>query len=187
MSCGRLALGRCVILFPEATTGVQYRVYQDGDFPRLYAIEEVCFKPPLRFGRGVMRRLIESPASATWIGEEEDGTMLGFAIVEWTAEPDNITAYIPTIEVLPEQRRRGLGAELLRRLEGSAVEAGAELIWLHVDAENDAAIRLYCAAGYERKGRHEHYYERYRAAEVYMKVLTGSGKVEFDVPESDSA
>ena len=102
--------------------------------------------------------------------------MLGFAIVEWTAEPDLITAYIPTIEVLPEHRKRGLGAELLRRLEESAVEAGAGLIWLHVDAENDAAIRLYRAAGYQRSGRQEHYYGRYRAAEVYMKTLdTGDG------------
>lgn len=97
--------------------------------------------------------------------------MLGFAIVEWTVVAQPVTAYIPTIEVLPEQRGQGVGAELLRRLEGSAMAAGAGLIWLHVDPENDAAIRLYRAAGYERKGRHEHYYERYRAAEVYMKML----------------
>ena len=149
---------------------MHFRLYQPGDFARLYAIEEVCFNPPLRFGRGVMRQLIASPASATWVAEE-DGAMFGFAILEWTAEPDNITAYIPTIEVLPVQRRRGVGAELLRRLEDSASNAGAGLIWLHVDPENDAAIRLYSAAGYKRKGRHEHYYERYRAAEVYMKEL----------------
>ena len=159
-------------------TTLQYRLYQDGDFPRIYAIEELCFKPPLRFGRGMMRQLVDSSVTATWIAEE-DSTMLGFAIVEWTREPDHITAYIPTLEVRPEQRRRGIGAELLGRLEASATDAGAALIWLHVDAENDPAIRLYHAAGYQRSGRHEHYYARYRAAEIYMKALdAASGESE---------
>lgn len=97
--------------------------------------------------------------------------MLGFAVVEWTTEETQNTAYIPTLEVLAEHRRRGIAAELLRRLEESAALAGAGLIWLHVDVENEAAIRLYRGAGYEQKGRHEHYYARYRAAEVYMKGL----------------
>lgn len=149
---------------------MQFRLYRDGDFARLYAIEVVCFRPPLRFGRGMMRQLIESPTSATWVAEE-DGAMLGFAVVEWTTEETQNTAYIPTLEVLAEHRRRGIAAELLRRLEESAALAGAGLIWLHVDVENEAAIRLYRGAGYEQKGRHEHYYARYRAAEVYMKGL----------------
>src|SRR5579863_3756988 len=112
---------------------VQFRLYQDGDFARLYAIEEFCFQPPIRFGRGTMRPLVDSSVCATWIAEEDDA-ILGFAIVEWTREPDLITAYIPTLEVLPDQRRRGIGAELLRRVEASATAAGAGLIWLHVDA-----------------------------------------------------
>ncbi len=152
---------------------MQFRIYQDGDFARLYAIEEVCFQPPLRFGRGMMRQLVDSAVSATWIAEEA-GAMLGFAIVKWTVEPDQVTAYIPTIEVLPEQQRRGVGRELLRRLEESAVAAGAGLIWLHVDVENNAAIRLYRAAGYRPSGRQEHYYGRHRTAEVYLKELGGS-------------
>ena len=149
---------------------MHFRLYEPGDFARLYAIEEISFQPPLRFGRGVMRELVDSAVTATWIAEE-DGATMGFGIVEWTKEPDHVEAYIPTIEVLPEHRRLGIGAELLRRLEASAVNARAVLIWLHVDEANDAAIRLYCAAGYQRSGRHEHYYARYRAAEIYMKVL----------------
>jgi len=170
-----IPLALCVFLFvcarPRSRVAVvQFRLYQDGDFARLYAIEEFCFQPPIRFGRGTMRQLVDSSVCATWIAEEDDA-ILGFAIVEWTREPDLITAYIPTLEVLPDQRRRGIGAELLRRVEASATAAGAGLIWLHVDAENDPAIGLYRAAGYQRSGRHEHYYARYRAAEIYMKAL----------------
>jgi ribosomal protein S18 acetylase RimI-like enzyme len=161
-------------------TVVNYRLYQPADFASLYAIEEVCFQPPLRFGRRYMMQLIDTPTSATWIAEL-DGNMAGFAIVEFTREPDHETAYIPTIEVSPEHRGRGVGTELLRRIEGSAMAAGSTLIWLHVDAENEAAIRLYRAQGFELKGRHEHYYARSRAAEVYAKplgVLDNAYKVE---------
>jgi ribosomal-protein-alanine N-acetyltransferase len=149
---------------------VQFRLYQPADFAQLYAIEEVCFEPPLRFGRRYMHQRIASPNSATWIAEE-DGRLAGFAIVEWTLEPDHSAAYIQTLEVSPEHRRRGVGLELLRRLEGSAIEAGATLIWLHVDVENESAIRLYRAEGYQQKGRHENYYARHRPAEIYLKQL----------------
>ena len=115
-----------------------------------------------------MRRLVEGARTATWVAEE-DGRMAGFAIVEWKVESDEAFAYIQTIEVAPSQRRRGVGDELLRRIESSAQAAGATEIWLHVDAQNDAAIRLYRAHGYQLAGREEHYYAHGCAAEIYCK------------------
>jgi ribosomal protein S18 acetylase RimI-like enzyme len=60
---------------------------------------------------------------------------------------------------------------LLRCIEGSARDAGAQAIWLHVHAENAAAIRLYQAHGYQSAGREENYYARDKAALVCMKLL----------------
>ena len=148
---------------------MHYRLYTSDDFAHLYSIEEICFQPPLRFPRAYMRRVIDNPASATWIAEE--GAMTGFAIVEWSGEPPDCFAYIQTLEVAPQHRRRGIARELLSRLEGSAQAAGASEIWLHVDAENAAAIELYPAHGYRLCGREENYYGRHRAAEVYAKRL----------------
>ena len=93
--------------------------------------------------------------------------MAGFSIVEWAEG----TAYLQTLEVMPERRVGGVGGELLRLAEGSARNAGAELMWLHVDAENDGAIRLYERNGYSLKGREEDYYARSRAALVYARSL----------------
>lgn len=149
---------------------MQYRLYQPEDFAQLYAIEEQCFQPPDRFGRRYMQRLINSAKSATWIAEEE-GRMAGFAIAEWSNEAEADSAYIQTIEVSAAFRRRGVGAELLRRIELSAQTAGATLIWLHVDAQNDAAIHLYGAQGYVKQGSEQHYYGRGRAADIYGKFL----------------
>jgi ribosomal protein S18 acetylase RimI-like enzyme len=117
-----------------------------------------------------MRQLIESPDSATWIAEE-GAELIGFSIVEWPAEQNELTAYIKTLEVHPAFRGRGIGTELLVRAEESARMAEAHIIALHVDVENAAAIHLYESRGYARRGREEHYYARHRAAFVYAKPL----------------
>jgi ribosomal protein S18 acetylase RimI-like enzyme len=117
-----------------------------------------------------MRRLVQSHQAATWIAEQ-DGQMAGFAIVEWTQEIGGVSAYIQTIEVAPQWRMRGVGGELLLRIEGSARAAGAQSIWLHADEENLAAIRLYSSSGYLCEGREEDYYAPGRAARVYRKLL----------------
>jgi ribosomal-protein-alanine N-acetyltransferase len=149
---------------------VEYRPFKPDDFPALYAVEELCFAPPFRFGRSYMRQLIESPDSATWI-VEEDAELIGFSIAEWPAGQRESVAYIQTLEVHPAFRGRGIGAELLVRAEESARAAGAHIIALHVDIENAAAIRLYESRGYARQGREEHYYARHRAAFVYTKLI----------------
>lgn len=149
---------------------MNYRLFQREDFHDLYAIEELCFKPPQRFTRHYMRQLISSSDAATWIAKK-NGHMAGFAIVEWAQQITGIVAYIATIEVLPEQRGGGIGAELLRRLEGSANAERAIQIWLHVDMENTAAIRLYERSGYRNTDRADHYYARNRPAAIYLKNL----------------
>lgn len=150
---------------------MNYRRFEHEDFDDLYAIEEVCFQPPERFSRRYMQQLVRKPRAATWVAEESF-CLSGFAIIEWSRQPAGIGAYIPTIEVLPETRGRGIGSELLRRVEGSAQAAGAVEVWLHVDAKNSSAIRLYEAHGYRKVGEAEHYYARGRAAKIYMKPLS---------------
>ena len=147
-----------------------YHLFERADFDDLYAIEEVCFQPPERFTRRYMRDLVASSDTATWIAEER-GRMAGFAIVEWAQQTAGVIAYIATLEVLPEFRNRGIGAELLRRLEGSANAERAVMIWLHVDAANTKAIRVYERMGYQNTGRADHYYARNRPAAMYAKSL----------------
>ena len=152
---------------------MHFRLYDPRDFSQLYAIEEACFQPPLRFSRAYMRQLVNSSDAVTWVAEDA-GQLAGFAIIEWSGEPDEIIGYIQTLEVSPEQRRHGLGREILRCLELSARKAKAGQIWLHVDAANHAAIRLYRAEGFRLKGTQANYYGRAHDADVYCKQLAGA-------------
>ena len=161
-----------------------YRLYIPDDFDRLYALEEACFDSSSRFSRRYMRLLVQRVCAATWIAEEA-GQLAGFAIVEWVEGKCGVpsdgssslgckngaTAYIQTIEVSPDVRGRGVGRELLSRIEGSARVARARLIWLHVEEGNAAAIRLYEARSYRCEDRQEDYYPLGRAALIYVKRL----------------
>lgn len=147
-----------------------FRRYMTDDFPALYAIEERCFEPRFRFGRGYMQHLVKNPEAVTWIAEE-DGMMAGFAIVAWGRSVSAEGGYLQTIEVVPEFRNRGVGEKLVGLAEISAWSADSETLSLHVDAENDAAIALYEKCGYRRRGRRDHYYARGRAALFYEKQL----------------
>lgn len=146
------------------------RRYMPDDFAPLYAIEETCFQPPFRFGRRYMQKLLAAANSATWVAECE-AALAGFAIVEWTQALHGVSAYIQTIEVAPAFRRQGIGTALMHRAQDSARAADASVLWLHVAAENAAAIRLYEEHGYCYFGSEEHFYAPGRGAHLYRKTL----------------
>jgi ribosomal-protein-alanine N-acetyltransferase len=147
---------------------MDYRLYKPDDFDALYAIEEECFQPPLRFGRRYMHWLVNAQNSAAWIAEGPSG-MAGFGVVEWTPSIHGLSAYIQTIEVLAAYRRHGIGRELLSRIEGSACAAGAATLWLHVDATNATAIHLYESNEFVEVGQEKNYYASGRDALIYRK------------------
>ncbi len=93
---------------------------------------------------------------------------------QWMTDTEQTIAYIQTLEVAPEHRRRGIGKRLLRHLEISARNAGAETVWLHVAEQNPSAIRLYQAHGYFPQGREEDYYAAGAHALTYAKALPKS-------------
>lgn len=150
-----------------------FRPYSPEDFEQLYALEERCFEPPFRFSRRMMKAFVQAPHSATWIAEE-NGQIAGFAIVDRGTRRGELSAYIQTIEVAPDARRSGVGRELIHRVEASARDAGAALIWLHVDAENASAIRLYEEQGYSCQGRKDGFYPQGRDGLIYAKRLDSS-------------
>ena len=152
---------------------VEPRLFEFGDLRALYAIEEACFEPAVRFSRALMRSLAHDPDNRTWLGIVEN-VRVGFAIVGLQAidksAPPN-TAYIWTIEVLPAFRRMGVARVLLACVETSAREAGCHALELHVSERNVGALAMYEAAGFAQIGVEAQYYGRGEDAYRYRKLV----------------
>ena len=156
---------------------MRYRLNKPEDFEALWTIERQCFQPPLRFERAYLDQVTQARNSATWVAESDAGGLVGFSVVEWKRRREGgLAAYVVTIEVLQEHRRQGVGGELLRRMEESAQAAGAGWIWLHVDARNEAAQRLYRGHGYDERGAVEDFYGPGRGAQVLAKALADGAR-----------
>lgn len=61
---------------------------------------------------------------------------------------DEDRMYVSEIRVREEWRRQGIGTELLRLVEERARKMGIGALYLHAEADNPDAVRLYESLGY---------------------------------------
>ena len=85
--------------------------------------------------------------------KHDDEALLGYALLH-RAPPATVTK----LAVAPESRRRGVATKLLAAAVDISRMSGLEQLMLQVDEVNDAARRLYEAAGFAVSRRLEHYY-----------------------------
>jgi ribosomal protein S18 acetylase RimI-like enzyme len=115
----------------------------------------------LRAGEAVADSYIEDMFAdckvhcGTVLVAEVDGVVAGFIAVQAKVLQDEIdeepyeVAYISDVAVLPEYRRRGIGAALLQRAEAFALTQGARWLRIGVLGKNRVAIGIYRNAGFE--------------------------------------
>ena len=106
------------------------------------------------WGADSVRGSLEVDRVAVVVGEAPGGGPMGFAM--WRDLGGE--AEILTIGVAPEARRAGLGALLLDAAATAARAAGAQRMFLEVDAGNEPAIRLYRNGGFVDAGLRKGYY-----------------------------
>ncbi len=99
-----------------------------------------------------------------------DGRLVGFVAGDIRASEH--TAWIATIGVLPEFRRQGVGAALLRTCE-EHLRPQVPRVRLCVRASNDTAIHLYLREGYQKSGLWPRYYQNGEDAVVMEKKFSG--------------
>jgi len=85
-----------------------------------------------------------------------EGSVVGYAGIMVVAP--GVPADLLTIAVLPDFRGQGIAQLMLAELENWAKEKGATEVILEVDTKNEAAIRLYEFAGYEKISTRANYY-----------------------------
>ncbi len=149
---------------PGSQVKVQLATWRD--LSALRRMEGACFPQdawPLLDLVGVLTlpNIVRLKAVA---GEE----MVGFVAGDLRSRQDQ--AWIATIGVLPEYRRRGIGMMLLKACEERLHTPSVRLC---VRPSNLGAIQLYKTAGYQQAGIWEKYYQDGENALVMEKALGG--------------
>ncbi|MGO9006919.1 MAG: GNAT family N-acetyltransferase [Beijerinckiaceae bacterium] len=93
--------------------------------------------------------------------------MSGFVLSRKAADE----AEILTIAVAPPSRRKGIGSNLLSTHLGRLAAAGANTLFLEVDAENQAALALYAGFAFRRVGERKTYYPRPGGADATAFIM----------------
>ena len=96
----------------------------------------------------------------SFIDHLEHGTCVGFAAFDgdeicgfvW-AYPHQFREeqrmYVSEIRVREDHQGRGIGKQLLRKVEDKTKELGISALYLHAEADNPVAIRLYESIGFQ--------------------------------------
>jgi ribosomal-protein-alanine N-acetyltransferase len=143
------------------------------DLDAMHALDIVCFERPFRFSRSAMRRFAEAKKARVVIAEAENA-LAGFCIVHMEQAEHGRAAYIVTLDVAPEQRRKGIARALLLQAEARSTEAGCTMMALHVFTGNPSAIRFYESVGFLRSHTVAGFYGEGIDALAYHKALAAS-------------
>jgi [ribosomal protein S18]-alanine N-acetyltransferase len=135
-----------------------------GDAPALAALHLAAFTPAQAWGTDTVALLLALPG-AFGLWRERAGLVLARMAAD--------EAEILTFGVVPEARRQGHGAALLREAVAAARKRGAGAMFLEVAAANGPALALYAREGFAEVGRRRRYYSDGTDALVLRRDLDG--------------
>ncbi|SMP14028.1 [SSU ribosomal protein S18P]-alanine acetyltransferase [Desulfurobacterium pacificum] len=127
------------------------------------AIEKASFKDS--YSLESLKRELSLSFSHIFVAKENEKTA-GYCIL-WIIGNE---AEIHKIAVAPEQRRKGIGKQLLKAVLRTLKEKNVKRVFLEVNEKNMPAINLYKSCGFKVIGRRENYYGKGESA-LLMETL----------------
>lgn len=139
---------------------------QPADIPQIVAIERIAFVDPWD-----ERTFRESLAlyPETFFVARNNGDLAGFVAAGIEDTGEELYGHIMNLAVAPAYRRRGIGQQLIRRLEQEYAVLGASGVQLEVRITNAGAQEFYRRLGYQEVFHIACYYANEEDALVMMK------------------
>ena len=132
------------------------REAQREDLSAALALEESCFHRD-RFNRRQLHYL-QQRRTAIFLVAEAEGQVVGQGIALIRQHRQGLSGRIYSLAVDEKWRGRGIGRQLLENLVRRLSDRGARRIYLEVDQQNAAALKLYQQLGFRCIGKLADYY-----------------------------
>ncbi|MDD5541552.1 MAG: N-acetyltransferase [Acidobacteriia bacterium] len=156
----------------------QIRAVEKHDLETVYAIDHACFPRGVAYAKSLLKDLlgspqacgyvVESPAPSVQKGKSGKPTPFGFILaIRYSPRAANIV----TLDILEPYRRRGVGTELMKRVEADFRIKPTQVITLEVSVKNTAAQAFYRKLGFEILEKIDNYYENGEDAFEMFKSL----------------
>jgi ribosomal-protein-alanine N-acetyltransferase len=142
---------------PESSDPIDVRPVTAFDLAVLAELHKAIFKAPWDqpWSAQSFAEILAMPGAHGWLMSSA-GTPIGFMLARFTLDEGEILL----TGIVPDARRRGHAARLMRILMDAARAAGITRLFLEHAAGNEAAGALYGRFGFARMGRRRAYYER---------------------------
>ena len=150
-----------------APKGVTFRALTIMDAVSLHAMEKVIYKGEEPWSLGQFKEELGG-LDRYYIGAEFEGQLIAYAGIMVAGDVCDIL----TLSVVPEQRRKGIGRELLKRMIDWSRNRKVEAIMLEMRVGNLEAEPLYLANGFRKIAQRADYYGPGKPATIMRKELT---------------
>ena len=129
-----------------------YRPMESKDLQGVFLVDQQCFEHnwTVEAYEGEINNML-----ANYMVAEQGGEIIGFGGF-WAVIDE---AQITNIGVLKKSRRCGVAQSLLKAMGQLALTKNCPAMTLEVRADNNAAIALYEASGFEKAGVRKNYYD----------------------------
>ena len=121
------------------------------DIPFIAELEKECFSSP--WSEAGLREELTNENAVFFTAKKAD-RVVGYMGMHCVLDE----CYIANVAVSTEERRQGIGRQLLGYAEEKAREKECSFISLEVRVSNDAAVSLYESEKYERAGERKNFY-----------------------------
>lgn len=166
-------------------SSISMREYRPADFNALWELDQLCFEPKIAYPKAELRHFLRYPGAFTLVATtaaaekplvkrsktvEDKTKVVGFILTH--VHPFH--GHIITIDVHRDQRRTGLGSQLLAAAEERLHSLGKKAILLEVAVDNLAALNFYKGHGFSVIKTISGYYANGVDAFAMAKSLTSA-------------
>lgn len=134
------------------------RPFHSDDLPKLFELDQLCFRPGIAYSQDELREFISHPAAIIVVAEDFQSKIVAFAVLELYRKRKRIIGHIITLDVHPDYRRLGLGRQLMAVLREIGERSGTTLMSLEVAIDDEGAQAFYSRLGFITVGKLKNYY-----------------------------